>query len=84
VRIEGGVDEHGGYITVAFALPPGSYATVFLRELMKSDDALSGSERTGAENENSGPDEPDPEVRLGEDPAAEQIGEIDASDLDDQ
>ncbi len=35
--LEGGVDEHGPYITVAFTLPPGSYATVLLRELTKSD-----------------------------------------------
>jgi len=37
VRLAGGVDEHGGYITVAFTLPPGSFATVLLRELMKND-----------------------------------------------
>jgi len=83
VKTEGGVDEHGGYITVAFVLPPGSYATVFLRELMKSpDDAL--SDFSTSTNENSGPAEPNPEVELGEDPAAEQSGEVDASDLDDQ
>jgi tRNA pseudouridine13 synthase len=88
LRMEGGVDQHGGYIAVAFALPPGSYATVLLRELRKSpDDRLSESSSSISEtpeNENSGPDEPDPEVRLGEDPAAEQIGGIDASDLSDQ
>jgi tRNA pseudouridine13 synthase len=33
---ESGVDEHGGYIRVAFDLPAGSYATVLLREMMKS------------------------------------------------
>ena len=37
IELNGGVDEHGGYITVAFSLPSGSYATMFLRELMKSD-----------------------------------------------
>ena len=31
------MDEHGAHITVAFTLPPGSYATVLLRELMKND-----------------------------------------------
>jgi len=31
-----GVDNHGPQITVAFTLPPGSYATVLLRELMKA------------------------------------------------
>jgi tRNA pseudouridine13 synthase len=33
---ESGVDEHGAYIRVAFDLPAGSYATVLLREMMKS------------------------------------------------
>lgn len=36
-RLESGVDEHGSFITVAFTLPPGAYATVLLRELMKND-----------------------------------------------
>jgi tRNA pseudouridine13 synthase len=35
VELAGGVDEHGGYVTVAFTLPPGSFATVLLNELMK-------------------------------------------------
>ena len=34
---ESGVDEHGGYIRLAFDLPRGAYATVLLRELMKKD-----------------------------------------------
>jgi tRNA pseudouridine13 synthase len=33
---ESGVDEYGGYIRVAFDLPAGAYATVLLREIMKS------------------------------------------------
>jgi tRNA pseudouridine13 synthase len=37
VQLEGGVDDHGAFITVAFTLPAGSFATVLLRELMKSD-----------------------------------------------
>jgi tRNA pseudouridine13 synthase len=37
VQLAAGVDEHGAHITVAFTLPAGSYATVFLRELMKND-----------------------------------------------
>jgi tRNA pseudouridine13 synthase len=41
VQLEGGVDEHGSFITVAFTLPAGSYATVLLRELMKNDAATS-------------------------------------------
>lgn len=36
VDISGGVDDHGGYIAVAFTLPPGSFATVLLQELMKT------------------------------------------------
>ncbi len=36
-RLEAGSDEHGGYITVAFTLPPGSFATVLMRELMKGE-----------------------------------------------
>lgn len=35
-QLESGVDEHGSFITVAFTLPPGAYATVLLRELMKN------------------------------------------------
>lgn len=37
VELAGGVDEHGGHITVAFTLPAGSFATVLLGELMKND-----------------------------------------------
>ena len=39
VELSGGVDEQGGFITVAFTLPSGSYATVLLRELMKNNDS---------------------------------------------
>ena len=54
LELTGGVDEHGGYIAVAFTLPSGSYATVLLRELMKSDDPEnndSGSKLLGPESE---------------------------------
>lgn len=37
--IEGGVDEHGPYIRLAFELPPGAFATTVLREIMKCDGA---------------------------------------------
>jgi tRNA pseudouridine13 synthase len=37
VELAAGVDEFGPHITFAFTLPPGSFATVFLRECMKSD-----------------------------------------------
>ncbi|MEM8756390.1 MAG: tRNA pseudouridine(13) synthase TruD [Planctomycetota bacterium] len=33
--VEGGIDEHGSYVRVAFDLPPGAYATSVLREIMK-------------------------------------------------
>jgi tRNA(Glu) U13 pseudouridine synthase TruD len=33
MEISGGADEHGPHITVAFSLPPGSFATVLIREL---------------------------------------------------
>jgi tRNA pseudouridine13 synthase len=38
MQLAAGVDEHGGHITVAFTLPSGSFATVLLRELMKTPD----------------------------------------------
>lgn len=36
VELAGGGDEFGPHVTVAFTLPAGSFATVFLRELMKA------------------------------------------------
>jgi len=35
VELAAGVDEHGPHVTAAFTLPAGSFATIFLRELMK-------------------------------------------------
>ena len=37
VELEGGVDEHGPFIRVAFDLPPGSFATTVIREITKAD-----------------------------------------------
>jgi tRNA pseudouridine13 synthase len=37
VELAAGVDDHGAHVTVAFTLPPGSFATVLLAELMKTD-----------------------------------------------
>jgi tRNA pseudouridine13 synthase len=37
VEFSAGVDDVGAYIAAAFTLPAGSFATVFLRELMKND-----------------------------------------------
>lgn len=38
IELAGGVDEHGPHITVAFTLPSGAFATVLLREIMKTPD----------------------------------------------
>jgi tRNA(Glu) U13 pseudouridine synthase TruD len=51
VELTGGVDEHGGFIMVAFTLPAGSYATVLMRELMKSKNNDSGQEQPSPESE---------------------------------
>ncbi|MGC4033345.1 MAG: tRNA pseudouridine(13) synthase TruD [Tepidisphaeraceae bacterium] len=37
LHAESGIDEHGPYISLAFMLPAGSYATVLLREIMRND-----------------------------------------------
>jgi tRNA pseudouridine13 synthase len=42
VELAAGVDQHGPHITAAFTLPAGSFATVFLRELMKVEPDASG------------------------------------------
>ncbi len=34
--VEGGVDEHGEYVRCAFELPSGAYATLVMREVMKT------------------------------------------------
>jgi tRNA pseudouridine13 synthase len=46
VDVAAGVDEFGPHITVAFTLPAGSFATVLLRELMKSESHHGGTENT--------------------------------------
>lgn len=38
VQYSAGVDDDGGYITLAFTLPAGAFATIVLRELMKTDE----------------------------------------------
>lgn len=38
VELASGVDEHGPHVTLAFTLPAGSFATVLLREIMKTDE----------------------------------------------
>jgi tRNA pseudouridine13 synthase len=61
VDLSGGVDEHGGYIAVAFTLPPGSFATVLLEEMMKKPAAEPVAE--------SGAEEPAAEEAAEEEPA---------------
>lgn len=51
VELAAGVDAHGPHVTVAFTLPAGSFATVFLRELMKAE---------GVDAEPVGVEEPPP------------------------
>ena len=46
VELAGGVDEHGPFITVAFTLPAGSFATVLMRELTKGREAAIPAEET--------------------------------------
>ena len=38
VSLESGVDDDGAYITVAFTLPAGAFATVLMREIMRDDE----------------------------------------------
>jgi len=40
VSLESGVDDAGGYITVAFTLPAGAFATMLLREIMHDDEEI--------------------------------------------
>ncbi len=57
IELAGGVDEHGAHITVAFTLPAGSFATILLRELMKS------VESTALD---SAPEDAEEDVEMGE------------------
>lgn len=36
LHLAGGADEHGPFVSLSFILPPGSFATVLMREVMKS------------------------------------------------
>jgi tRNA pseudouridine13 synthase len=59
VEMVGGSDQHGPYITVAFTLPAGSFATILMRELMKADQVAAEAEEAeeAAMEEESGVDE---------------------------
>ncbi len=51
--VEGGADEHGAYIRVAFDLPRGAFATAVLPEIMKSATPPSGGAPDGADDDES-------------------------------
>ena len=53
VEVAGGVDEFGPHVTVAFTLPAGAFATVLMRELMKTDAEDDDVEEPAAEPEES-------------------------------
>ena len=55
IELAGGVDEHGAHVTVAFTLPAGSFATILLRELMKSTQTMT-SEGSGDSEQDSSED----------------------------
>lgn len=42
-EVEGGVDEHGAYVRLAFDLPRGAFATTVLREIIKPDPSRAGA-----------------------------------------
>ncbi len=50
VRYSGGVDERGGYIQLSFTLPSGSFATVLMAEVTKSDIAVEETQRQSEES----------------------------------
>jgi tRNA pseudouridine13 synthase len=59
VKLEGGVDEHGPYVALAFTLPAGSFATVLLAEVMKT----TQQEAAADQPNDSAASHPDPEPR---------------------
>jgi tRNA pseudouridine13 synthase len=54
--VEGGVDEHGSYVRVAFDLPRGAFATSALRELMKPELSGAAMETPASPGEREGSD----------------------------
>ena len=66
VDLSAGVDDHGGYIAVAFTLPPGSFATVLLHELMKT------PAKGGASGDVADADPPDADPTEDDTPGADE------------
>lgn len=52
--VEGGMDEHGPYVRVAFDLPRGAFATTVLREIMKPEGAATADDDEGPEEDADG------------------------------
>ncbi|HVZ93814.1 MAG TPA: tRNA pseudouridine(13) synthase TruD, partial [Phycisphaerales bacterium] len=50
-EVEGGADEHGEYVRCAFELPPGAFATVVMREVMKTEAFTAETQRTQRQEE---------------------------------
>ncbi len=59
--VEGGIDEHGHYVRLAFDLPRGAFATEVLREIMKPELAPGGAERSIEPSDDDAEDERDDE-----------------------
>lgn len=55
--LEAGGDDFGPYVTAAFTLPPGSFATVVMGELMKAERAERPAPKDGAEEPESAKDD---------------------------
>lgn len=58
--VEGGIDEHGPYVRVAFDLPRGSFATEVLREIMKPELAGTPIEEESPDDEDEAENPADP------------------------
>jgi tRNA(Glu) U13 pseudouridine synthase TruD len=72
-EVEAGVDEKGHYIRCAFDLPAGSFATMLMRELLKSD-RIEYRQTLSYSGSDSGPDSDDQQT--------EEPGEVFEEDTD--
>ncbi len=59
INLVGGVDDDGSYITVAFTLPAGSFATVVMAEVMKAVDTSDDEVPESDEDENDESESPE-------------------------